>query len=99
MFYIRLKTAFDKNKNHIVELFLVIFAGPIVFEEKFIMSLQKSKMFTLGKEIRHRVTIPCKWSFEKRTLFMHFSCASPWLYAGYCHCVNQKYELMRDHQV
>ena len=35
---------------------------------------------------QHRVTIPCKWSFEKRTLFhalfVRFSCASPWLYRG-----------------
>ena len=36
---------------------------------------------------KHRVTIPCKWSFVEKsgafhTLFMHFSCASPWLYWG-----------------
>ena len=36
---------------------------------------------------KHRVTIPCKWSFVVKSgtfymLFMRFSCASPWLYWG-----------------
>ena len=36
---------------------------------------------------------------SKSGAFMHFSCASPWLLSGYSHWINQKYELVRDHQV
>ena len=63
------------------------------------------------RKTKHRITIPCKWSFVVKSgafhmLFMHFSYAFHALFmcfsltlSGFSHCVNPKYELLRDHQV
>ena len=49
------------------------------YEQWLLFNMLLARWTTVGivtaKKEKHRVTIPCKWSFEKAALFMRFSYA------------------------